>query len=94
MDDAFLGSIDIAIRKARTSVWFQMDTDALGKRSQPGGELFNIEHSNDGLITFHGGVPLYCPKSGERIGAIGVSGDTGPRDKIVAEAAAKFVKNC
>merc|ERR1711942_317028 len=58
MDGAWLGSVDIAIKKAKTAIFFQMDTDNIGGLSQPGGPLFNIEHSNNGLITFPGGVPL------------------------------------
>ena len=88
MDGAWLGSIDIAIRKARTARFFDMDTGEIGKLSQPGGALYNIEHSNGGLITFPGGVPI---KNGseEIIGAIGVSGSTVEDDHAVAEAGAK-----
>jgi uncharacterized protein GlcG (DUF336 family) len=52
MDGAWLGSIDIAIRKARTARFFDMNTGDIGQLSQPGGSLYNIEHSNGGLITF------------------------------------------
>src|SRR5262249_10428941 len=58
MDNAWLGSIDISIKKARTARFFDMPTGEIGKLSQPGGSLYNIEHSNGGLITFPGGVPL------------------------------------
>ena len=58
MDGSWLGSADIAIKKAKTAVFFQMNTEAIGSLSQPGGPLFNIEHSNNGLITFPGGVPI------------------------------------
>lgn len=58
MDGAWLGSIDISMRKARTARWFDMNTGEIGKLSQPGGPLFGIEHSNGGLITFPGGIPL------------------------------------
>jgi uncharacterized protein GlcG (DUF336 family) len=87
MDGAWIGSIDIAIRKAKTARFFDMPTGEIGKLSQPGGPLYNIEHSNDGLITFPGGVPL---KDGEGtvIGAIGVSGSTVEDDHIVAKAGA------
>jgi uncharacterized protein GlcG (DUF336 family) len=89
MDGAWLGSIDIAIRKARTARFFDMNTGAIGELSQPGGPLYNIEHSNDGLITFPGGVPL---KSGsEIVGGIGVSGSTVENDHAVAEAGAAAV---
>ena len=58
MDGAWLGSIDVAIRKARTARFFDVNTGEIGKLSQPGGSLFGIEHSNGGLITFPGGVPI------------------------------------
>ena len=87
MDGAWLGSIDIAIKKARTARFFDMNTGEIGKLSQPGGALFNIEHSNDGLITFPGGVPIQNG-SGEIIGAIGVSGSTVENDHTVAQAGA------
>ena len=58
MDDAWVGSIDIAIKKAKTAVFFGMPTGEIGKLSQPGGSLFGIENSNDGLITFPGGLPI------------------------------------
>ena len=87
MDGAWLGSIDISIRKARTARWFDMNTGEIGKLSQPGGPLFGIEHSNGGLITFPGGVPLKNGK-GEIVGAIGVSGSTVDDDHAVAVAGA------
>src|SRR5580692_11631265 len=87
MDGAWLGSIDISIRKARTARWFDMNTGEIGKLSQPGGPLFGIEHSNGGLITFPGGVPLKNAK-GEVVGAIGVSGSSVENDHAVAAAGA------
>jgi len=87
MDGAWLGSIDIAIKKAKTARFFDMPTGAIGELSQPGGSLYNIEHSNGGLITFPGGVPLKN-SAGEVIGAIGVSGSTVENDHAVAEAGA------
>ena len=84
MDDAWLGSIDISIKKARTARYFDMNTGDIGQLSQPGGALFNIEHSNGGLITFPGGIPI---RQGDTvIGAIGVSGSTVENDHVVAEA--------
>lgn len=57
-DGAWLGSVDIAIKKAHTAAFFTMPTGEIGKLSQPGGPLFNIEHSNNGLISFPGGIPI------------------------------------
>ena len=90
MDGAWLGSIDISIRKARTARWFDMNTGEIGKLSQPGGPLYGIEHSNDGLITFPGGVPLKNSK-GEIVGAIGVSGSTVENDHAVDVAGAEVL---
>jgi uncharacterized protein GlcG (DUF336 family) len=85
MDNAWLGSIDIAQKKARTARFFNMPTGDIGKLSQPGGALYNIEHSNGGLITFPGGLPIKNA-SGVVIGAIGVSGDSVQNDHLVAQA--------
>jgi len=87
MDGAWLGSLDISIKKAKTARYFDMNTGVIGELSQPGGSLFNIEHSNGGLITFPGGVPIKNG-SGEIIGAIGVSGSSVENDHAVAEAGA------
>jgi uncharacterized protein GlcG (DUF336 family) len=62
-----------------------MPTGAIGQLSQPGGPLYNIEHSNSGLITFPGGLPIKNTR-GTVIGAIGVSGSTVENDHAVAEA--------
>jgi uncharacterized protein GlcG (DUF336 family) len=90
MDGAWIGSIDISIRKAKTARFFNMNTGEIGKLSQPGGSLYNIEHSNGGLITFPGGVVIKN-RDGEIIGAIGVSGSIVENDHAVAEAGANAV---
>jgi uncharacterized protein GlcG (DUF336 family) len=90
MDGAWLGSIDIAIRKARTARFFDFATGDIGALSQPGGPLYQIEISNGGLITFPGGLPLRTA-DGTVIGAIGVSGSTVEDDAIVAEAGAAAI---
>ncbi len=85
MDNAWLGSVDISIKKAKTARFFDMNTGVIGTLSQPGGPLYNIEHSNGGLITFPGGIPLK-DHSGKIIGAIGVSGGSVEQDHEVATA--------
>lgn len=85
MDGAWLGSIDISMKKARTANSFDMPTGNIGELSQPGGPLYNIEHSNGGLITFPGGLPI-TDSEGNIIGAIGVSGSSVEDDHAVAEA--------
>ena len=90
MDDAWLGSVDIAIKKAKTAVFFNMPTGNIGEISQPGKSLYNIEHSNGGLITFPGGVPIH-DDHGNLIGGIGVSGDSVENDHKVADAGKKGI---
>jgi uncharacterized protein GlcG (DUF336 family) len=85
MDGAWLGSTDIAIKKAKTARFFDMTTGALGGNTQPGQSLYNIEVSNDGLISFPGGIPL-TDADGNVIGAIGVSGSNVLNDDRVAQA--------
>ena len=93
MDDAWVGSIDIAIKKAKTACYFAMPSGEIGKLSQPGSPLYGIEHSNEGLITFPGGLPI-VDAEGMLIGAVGVSGDTVENDNIVAKAGAEVVGDC
>ena len=93
MDDAWVGSIDIAIKKAKTAVFFGMPTGQIGQLSQPGSPLYGIEHSNDGLITFPGGLPI-VDEDGVLVGAIGVSGSTVENDDAVALAGVKTIGVC
>jgi uncharacterized protein GlcG (DUF336 family) len=87
MPNAWLGSVDIAIKKAWTSRAFDIETKALGELSQSGDQFFGIHASNDGkVMIFAGGVPL--KKNGKVIGAIGVSGGMGKQDQAVADAGA------
>ena len=90
MDDAWLGSLDIAIKKAKTARFFDMPTGELGKMSQPGNSLYQIEVSNGGLITFPGGLPIKGD-GGLVMGAIGVSGSVVENDHAVAEAGMKAI---
>jgi uncharacterized protein GlcG (DUF336 family) len=85
MDDAWVGD-----KKAKTAVFFGMPTGQIGKLSQPGGSLFGIEHSNEGLITFPGGLRI-VDKKGVLIGAIGVSGSSVENDHSVALAGVNSV---
>jgi uncharacterized protein GlcG (DUF336 family) len=87
MEGAWLGSIDIAQKKAFTSRAFDISTKDLATHSQSGNQFFGIHASNDGkVMIFAGGIPL---KSGDKVmGAIGVSGGSGEQDHAVAEAGA------
>jgi uncharacterized protein GlcG (DUF336 family) len=88
MANAWLGSIDIAIKKAWTSRAFDITTKDLGTFSQSGDQFFGIHASNDGkVMIFAGGIPLKM--NGKVVGAIGVSGGMGKQDQAVAEAGAE-----
>jgi uncharacterized protein GlcG (DUF336 family) len=91
MDGAWLGSIDISWKKAKTAAFFNMNTADLSGLVQPDKPLYNIEHSNGGLITFPGGV-IIKNAEGTIIGAVGVSGSTVEDDHTVALAGAAAVK--
>ena len=88
MDGAWLGSVDISIKKAWTSRAFDIATKDLAPLAQPGKDFFGIHASNDGrVMIFAGGIPL--KKGDQVVGAIGVSGGSGKQDHEVAEAGAK-----
>ena len=87
MDGAWVGSVDISIKKSFTSRAFDIVTKDLATHSQSGGQFFGIHASNDGkIMIFAGGIPL--KHNGKVIGAIGVSGGSGDQDHAVAEAGA------
>lgn len=86
MDGALIGSVDVAIKKARTASLFAMESGALGPLSQPGAALYGIELTNGGLVTFHGGVPMMAGDA--LIGAIGSSGSTVENDRAIAQTGA------
>jgi uncharacterized protein GlcG (DUF336 family) len=87
MDNAWMGSVDISIKKAWTSRAFDIATKDLSPLAQPGGDFYGIHASNDGrVMIFAGGIPLQ--RGGKVVGAIGVSGGSGKQDHQVAEAGA------
>ena len=87
MDGAWIGSVDISINKAFTARAFDLPTADLAADSQPGGQFYGIEQSNEGrVVIFAGGIPL--KRDGKVVGAVGVSGGDGEQDTTVAEAAA------
>ena len=84
MDGAFLGSVDIAIKKARTSALFPLESGPLGAliRSE---QLTGFELSNENLMGFNGGGPIFAGDA--QIGAIGISGGSAVEDLAIARAA-------
>jgi uncharacterized protein GlcG (DUF336 family) len=92
MDCALIGSIDIALNKARTAALFGMRTETIGEFCRPGGTSPGLEQTNGGLVVFAGGIPLVGP-GGSVIGAVGVSGGSVAQDREIAEAAAAALSN-
>lgn len=84
MDDAYLASFDIAMKKAYTSVALKMSTKELSLLAAQGGPLYGIDKADNGrIIIFGGGIPLI--KNGIIIGGLGVSGGTLEQDTSLAE---------
>ncbi len=84
MDGAIKASIDISTRKARSSIMMNLPTAALADATQPGAELWGLEQTSGGLVTFGGGIPIV--RDGETVGAVGVSAGSVEQDVTVAEA--------
>lgn len=91
MDSALLGSLDVAMGKARSAALFGLNTEALYDFCKPGGTSPGFEHSNGGLVVFAGGIPVHAA-DGHMIGAIGISGGAVAQDYQVAQAAVAAVE--
>jgi uncharacterized protein GlcG (DUF336 family) len=93
MDDALIGSIQIAIDKAYTSAVLGIPTADEGKLAQPGQPEYGINTLSGGRITIlGGGVPIIYKN--KVVGAIGCSSGTVDQDSTVAEAGvAAILKN-
>jgi uncharacterized protein GlcG (DUF336 family) len=89
MDGALLGSIDVAMGKARTSALFEMNSESVWQFCKPGGGSPSLEHTNGGLVPFAGGVPIK-DFEGHVIGALGVSGGSVAQDADVVRAAVEL----
>lgn len=84
MDNAFIGSIDIAIRKAKTAMLFRTDSENVGTFLKPEAAAYGLENTNGGLLGFAGGKPI--TNRGEIVGYIGVSGGAVAQDQQIAAA--------
>jgi uncharacterized protein GlcG (DUF336 family) len=91
MDGAWLGVIDVAIKKATTSVLFEMETQTLDNYSKAGADAHGIELTNGHPVTFAGGIPLKGV-DGQMIGSIGVSEGQVTQDYAVAQSGQSALK--
>ncbi|WP_457325169.1 GlcG/HbpS family heme-binding protein [Roseateles sp. P5_E11] len=87
MDGAVLGSVDLAMRKARTAALFECNSEMVWEYCKPGAAAHALEISNDGLAPFAGGIPLRT-NDGAMAGSIGVSGGSVDQDFEIASAGA------
>jgi uncharacterized protein GlcG (DUF336 family) len=89
MDNAFLGTIDLAQKKAKTASLFRMSSEAVGEFLKPEAGAYGMVNTNGGLIGFAGGLPINKEK--EIIGYIGVSGGAISEDLVIATAGASLL---
>jgi glc operon protein GlcG len=82
-DNTQLGSVQIALEKAKTSALFRRPTKAFEDRLAEGGANLKLLRLPGGL-PMEGGLPILV--DGKVIGAIGVSGVTSTQDGIIAQA--------
>jgi uncharacterized protein GlcG (DUF336 family) len=82
MDDAMIGSVETAIRKARSAMLFKRPTKVF-EEMLAGGRMAVL--SLPEVLPIEGGVPLMA--DGRIAGAIGISGGTAQQDGAVANAA-------
>jgi uncharacterized protein GlcG (DUF336 family) len=88
MDDAYLGSIDIAIGKAKTAMLFRMNSEEVGAFLDPAQKTFGMVLTNDGLVGFKGGMPIRL--NNEILAYIGVSGGSPEQDFEIAKAGSQL----
>jgi uncharacterized protein GlcG (DUF336 family) len=89
MDETQVGSVDVAIGKARSAARFKRPTKAFQDALAAGGEGLRIL-ALEGAVPVDGGLPLMV--GGKVVGAIGVSGGTSAQDGQVAAAGAGVLK--
>lgn len=89
MEDSLLASIDLSLNKAYTAVSLKMPTDKLKDLCKPGGSLYGIQHTNNRMIIFGGGIPFKY--KGKVVGAIGISGGSVEEDIRVCEYALRKI---
>ncbi|WP_297134917.1 GlcG/HbpS family heme-binding protein [Terrisporobacter sp.] len=87
MEDSLLASIDLSLNKAYTAVSLKMPTDKLKDLCKSEGVLYGIQHTNNRIVIFGGGIPFKY--NGKVVGAVGISGGSVEEDMCVCEYAIK-----
>jgi uncharacterized protein GlcG (DUF336 family) len=86
MDGAALGAMSLAIGKAYTSVLWGAPSGAFMQSTQPGGDDWGFNATDNRIVVYAGGVPLYA--EGRLVGGVGASGGTAEEDEACVTAAA------
>jgi len=86
MDGAALGAMRLAVGKAYTSVLWGVPSGSFMASTQPGGEDWGWNATDERIVVYAGGVPLY--DGGQLVGGIGASGGAAEQDEECVAAAA------
>ena len=87
MDDTQIGSVNIAMGKARTAVNFKRPTKAM-EDIVAGGRMAFL--AVEGITPVQGGLPVVV--DGKVIGSVGVSGVQSSQDEQIAQAAVNVLQ--
>lgn len=87
MDDTQIGSVNIAMGKAKTAVNFKRPTKAM-EDIVAGGRIAFL--AVEGITPVQGGLPVIV--DGKVIGSVGVSGVQSSQDEQVAQAAVNVLQ--
>jgi uncharacterized protein GlcG (DUF336 family) len=86
MDGAALGAMPLAVGKAYTAVLWGTATGYFMESTQPGGDDWGWNTTDERVVVYAGGVPLYV--EGQLVGGLGASGGTAEQDEACVRAAA------
>jgi uncharacterized protein GlcG (DUF336 family) len=85
LDQTQVGSVEVAIAKAKSSALFKRSTKMFQERLARGGDGLLVLRLKD-AIPVEGGLPILI--EGKLVGALGVSGGSSAEDEVCAEAGA------
>jgi len=85
LDQTQVGSVDVAIAKAKSAAIYKRPTKMFQERLAKGGDGLLVLRLKD-AIPVEGGLPIIV--DGKLIGALGISGGSSAEDEACAEAGA------
>ena len=86
MDGAALGAMRLAVGKAFTAVSWATPTGEFARSTQPGGDDWGWNTTDERIVVYAGGIPLLV--NGELVGGLGASGGAPADDEECVAAAA------